>query len=287
MNTLSKIGVVVGGTAGIGLETARLLTQKGYRLIIIGRNAAAGKELVTTLSHTSFVQADMSLMSEVRRAALLVANQVTHIDLLLHTADVLGLKRMETPEGNELAFATNYLSRFLFNELLKPLLSQSSAPRIVHVAAAGMPIALSVKNFPPAADINSFSGHNLGQAANDFYGLQLREQWGLDKLQVNILNPGLVDTNIRKKGKGGFWMKAIMNTMEFLLAPLNVKPEIYAQLVVKIATGEHPAANQHVLIDRKGRAMVPRKDRLDAKLRTYVWKTTEDLVELKKANQPI
>ena len=271
-----KTALLVGATAGIGKETAHLLAQAGYQTIIVGRNQVAGETVAAELGG-QFIQADMSLMSQTRRVADAVRAQVQTLDVVVHTADVLAIKREETAEGFEKSLATNYLSRFLLNSLLHDLLRNGQQPRIVHVAAANMPLTLTEANFPLPATASSFRGHNVGQAANDYYGLAFAERYRAEGIRVNILNPGIVDTDIRRRGNGGPLLHGLMAVMEVLMRPVTQTPADYARLVAAIATGEHQVANQSVLVDRKGKAMKPRADRLDRGKQQYVWTQSEQL----------
>lgn len=271
---IQKTALLVGATAGIGKETARLLAQAGYLVIIVGRNGVAGEALAAELNG-QFIQADMSLMSETRRVAAVVRPQVDALEAIVHTADVLTIKREETAEGFEKSLATNYLSRFLLNSLLHSLLRNGQQPRIVHIAAANMPLTLTEANFPLPVTGSSFTGHNVGQAANDYYGLAFAERYRHEGIQVNILNPGIVDTDIRRRGNGGLFMRGLVSVMELLMRPVTQTPAHYARLVAAIATGQHPAANHSVLIDRKGKPITPRADRLDRDKQQYVWRQSE------------
>lgn len=271
-----KTALLVGATAGIGKETAGLLAQAGYQVIVVGRNQVAGETVAANL-RGQFIQADMSLMSETRRVADVVKAQVKTLDTIVHTADALVIKREETAEGFEKSLATNYLSRFLLNGLLHDLLRNGQQPRIVHVAAANMPLTLTEANFPLPATASSFMGHNVGQAANDYYGLAFAERYRDEGIRINILNPGIVDTDIRRRGNGGPLLRGLMTVMEMLMRPVTQTPASYARLVAAIATGEHPVADQSVLVDRKGKAMKPRADRLDQGKQQYVWTQSEQL----------
>lgn len=122
----------------------------------------------------------MSLLSETRRAAEEVRALTGALDAIVHTADVLAIKREETTEGFERSLATNYLSRFLLNSLLHDRLRNGQASRIVHVAAANIPLTITEANFPQPQSANSFMGHNIGQAANDYYGMAFGKRYPAD-----------------------------------------------------------------------------------------------------------
>ncbi|RIV24948.1 SDR family NAD(P)-dependent oxidoreductase [Fibrisoma montanum] len=277
---MKQVAVLIGATAGIGKETARLLAREGYRVLLVGRNQTAGQALATELQG-SFIQADVSLMSDVRRVADQVGQLTDTLDLIIHTADVLTTKRHETAEGFEVSIATNYYGRFLLNHLLLNEAPVYRPARIIHVAAAGFPAGKTFRaKFPVAATASGFTAHNIGQIANDFYGLALAAKLQPSGTKVNILNPGLVDTDIRRRGDFPGWFKAVEPVFDWLLRPWITKPHDYAQVVVDIATGRNAEADQSVLINRKGKSIQPSTALLDNELRNYVWEQTAQLTGL-------
>ena len=60
--------LVTGGTGGIGYGVATQLIAAGWDVTIVGRNTARGREIVSETG-AQFLQADLSLMSEVSRVA--------------------------------------------------------------------------------------------------------------------------------------------------------------------------------------------------------------------------
>jgi NAD(P)-dependent dehydrogenase (short-subunit alcohol dehydrogenase family) len=274
--TYSKIALAVGASDGIGRQTAIGLHQQGYKIIAVGRNVAKLTSLKDSLEHCDIIPADISLMTEVNRVADIIRSSYPKIDVIIYTADVLLTRRVNTSEGNELGFATNYLSRYLLNSLLIGLLNKSENPRIVHVSVAGFPDTLTKEKFPVSTTASSMTGHNLGQLSNDFYGVTFAQRY--PAIKINILNPGIVKTDIFKKVKGGILTKLVIGIAKILMLPRTTTLEKYAPLVVNIARGKHAPADQFILIDRKGKGMLPKKDRLDKALQDYVWNTTAALV---------
>ncbi len=273
---MEKIAIVVGASDGIGKQTAIELSKIGYTVVAIGRNKEKLGQLEKQLSgRFETIQADMSLLSTTTQVATQILGQFTHIDLIIHTADVLLIKRQETSEGHELTLATNYLSRFLFNAILLNSLNKSLAPRIIHVAAAGMPFKLNVKDFPLPPSASSFKGHTVGQLANDYYGIMFSHKY--PTVKINVLNPGMVNTNIRKKMETNFFVSMAMKVMELIAKPIGV--EAYSNLVVDIALGKNQEANRNVLINSKGKGIRLSKELQNAVIQTYVWEQTEQLIK--------
>lgn len=69
--------VITGATGGIGRAAAEGLTQMGARLVFVSRSQAKLDEVAESLgSNVRPIQADLSLMTEVRRVADLLEDEV-------------------------------------------------------------------------------------------------------------------------------------------------------------------------------------------------------------------
>ena len=68
MELTNHTALITGGTAGIGLESARLMAEEGASVIIAGRNRHRGEEAVALLgANARFVEADMADASPSKR----------------------------------------------------------------------------------------------------------------------------------------------------------------------------------------------------------------------------
>ncbi|MCP4364861.1 MAG: SDR family NAD(P)-dependent oxidoreductase, partial [Planctomycetes bacterium] len=90
---------------------------------------ASGNETAT------FLQADLSLMREVRRAAEHIRQTFDRLDVLVNSAGgTFPGRRTLTDEGFELAFAIQYLARFVLTNELLDLLNAAPAPQVLGIA---------------------------------------------------------------------------------------------------------------------------------------------------------
>ncbi|MCE3008732.1 MAG: SDR family oxidoreductase [Bacteroidetes bacterium] len=78
--------LVTGGSAGIGLATARLLMAHGARVCISGRNEARLKEAAEALGCT-WVAADVSQEAQVVNLVAEATKQLEGLDVLINNAD--------------------------------------------------------------------------------------------------------------------------------------------------------------------------------------------------------
>jgi NAD(P)-dependent dehydrogenase (short-subunit alcohol dehydrogenase family) len=80
---LGQTAVITGGTAGIGLESARLLASEGATVIIAGRDPARGEQAVEAIgANARFVQADMAAAESVNS----LVQQCGEADIIVNNA---------------------------------------------------------------------------------------------------------------------------------------------------------------------------------------------------------
>ncbi|WP_282035814.1 SDR family NAD(P)-dependent oxidoreductase [Saccharicrinis aurantiacus] len=135
---MQKTILVTGSTDGIGLETARMLVLKGYRVLLHGRNAVklvqVEKMLVAEGGVVESYLADLSNLSEVNNLAREVIKRHQKLDALVNNAGVLKIPSPITPEGMDKRFLVNSVAPYLLTKLLLPLLGNKG--RVVNVSSA-------------------------------------------------------------------------------------------------------------------------------------------------------
>ena len=135
--------LVTGSTDGVGRLVARRLGNAGARVVVHGRDADRGAQVVADIERAggaaTFLRADLASLAEVRDLAAAVQRATDRLDILINNAGIgtAGGVRQESADGFELRFAVNYLAGFLLTSLLLPLLRAAEPARIVNVSSAG------------------------------------------------------------------------------------------------------------------------------------------------------
>jgi len=138
-----KTVLVTGSTDGVGRFAARRLGEAEARVLVHGRDAERGAQVVAEIEKAggtaTFLRADLASLAEVRRLAAGVQDATDRLDLLINNAGIgtAGGVRQVSVDGLELRFAVNYLAGFLLTSLLLPLLRSSAPARVVNVSSAG------------------------------------------------------------------------------------------------------------------------------------------------------
>ena len=90
-----KVGLVTGGTSGIGRDTAVLFAKAGAKVVVAGRREQAGQETVELIRAAGgdglFVKADVSKTSEVEALIQKVVEKFGRLDLAFNNAGIEGV----------------------------------------------------------------------------------------------------------------------------------------------------------------------------------------------------
>jgi 2-hydroxycyclohexanecarboxyl-CoA dehydrogenase len=188
---LSDCGVIVlGGTAGVGLETAARFAEEGARVVIIGRHPERGAAACETICKRSsgarvdFVRADAALPEDAVRAAKQTLDLLGSIDVLMCT----------TGPGEP--------PRLLHNiriENIKPRLEEIILPPL-HMMHAVLPVMRGQKSgsiITVASDAAKFAtpGEALigaAMAAIVMFSRTAAIEAKRDGIRINLLTPSLI-----------------------------------------------------------------------------------------------
>jgi len=133
--------VVTGGTGGIGVEVALELSRRGYAVTVVGRNPEHGDQAVARIRDARFIQADLSVLAEVRALGERLAAEGP-LHLLVNNVGGMWSKRWQTPDGIEASFAINHLSATVLTETLLDTLRAGRPSRVIDVTSSSIQAAL-------------------------------------------------------------------------------------------------------------------------------------------------
>lgn len=190
----NKVAIVTGASSGIGKATAVRFAEEGATVVAVGRNEAGFAELreeVRDLEGTVRVHlADLTEQSQIDR---LVSETVQHcgqIDVLVNAAGIIRSGTLAETPVDELDKLMNINVRSVYYLMQKviPFLEKTSG-NIVNISS----IAGS-RAFPGvmAYCISKAAVDQLTRCA----ALELAEKG----IRVNAVNPGVVVTNLHKRG---------------------------------------------------------------------------------------
>jgi uncharacterized oxidoreductase len=193
MRTSKNIVLITGGSAGIGFEIAKQLTEKDNHVIIIGRDKKRLDDAAAQLKNVTAIVADVSKEADVNE---LVNNLITNfpsLNMVINNAGrAIVYKLSATANAFEKAqdeMFTNFFSVIRLNEKLLPLLEKQAESAIVNVS--------SVVAFVPG----SLPTYSASKAALHSYTQSLRITLSRTTPNIKVfeLMPPLVNTEFSKE----------------------------------------------------------------------------------------
>lgn len=205
----SKVAVVTGASAGLGLEAARELLRRGWSVIGVGRDpgrcASAERELSqeAPAGALTFMRADLSSLREARSLAAQIAEITGKLDLLANNAGGMTDVFRRTEEGLEENIAGNHLGPFVLTEALLPLLLEgartapSGVARVVNTSSDGSEMIphLNLDDLQNVANWSPGLAYCSGKLANVLHARGLAARYGGDGIVAHAFHPGTVASN--------------------------------------------------------------------------------------------
>ena len=180
MNELAgQTALVTGGTAGIGLESARLLARHGAAVIITGRSEQRGAAAVAELGGgVRFVAADLADLESVQALARDCGD---HVDVVVNNAASFpgALTVDQDVSSFESTFDTNVRGAYFLVAALAPAMLRRGHGSIVNVTSM-----VAFKGVPGA------SSYSASKAALESLTRTWAAEFGPHGVRVNSVAPG-------------------------------------------------------------------------------------------------
>jgi NAD(P)-dependent dehydrogenase (short-subunit alcohol dehydrogenase family) len=190
----AKIVLVTGATSGIGKATALRFAQGGAYIAAVGRNEEALAELKKqvdgTGAHYLSIQADLSKDQEIEFAVSQSLEHFGGIDVLVNAAGHISSGTIETTSLAAWDAMLNINLRAVF------ILMQKSLPTIIQRAG-------NIVNVSSVTGLRAFPGvlaYCVSKAGLDQLTRCAALELAAKGVRVNAVNPGVVVTEIHKRG---------------------------------------------------------------------------------------
>ena len=191
LNLSGKVALITGGSRGIGFSTAKVFSEKGAQVVITSKDKSRLEKSVAKLSNTIGIAADIKNEKEVQNVVEQTIKKFGKLDILVNNAGIFPkikkLHEIEELEWQEV-LDVNLTGQFRFTKAAIPYLKKTSG---------------SIINISSDAGLKAYQGFNAdAYSAAKAALIVLTKCWALeyskDKIRVNCICPGVVDTDMTK-----------------------------------------------------------------------------------------
>ena len=203
-----RVAVVTGANAGLGLETAAVLAERGARVVVAVRDLGKGEAAVgeirrrTSNADVALQQLDLSSLASVRTAADELRAAYPRIDLLINNAGVMYPPKQTTADGFELQFGTNHLGHFALTGLVLDHLLQVEGSRVVTVASIAHNIQAGIHfdDLQWERSYNRVAAYGQSKLANLMFTYELQRRLAAKQAPTIAVaaHPGISNTELMR-----------------------------------------------------------------------------------------
>lgn len=189
-----KIAIVTGGSAGIGLETTKVLAAAGATVIVPARDMEKARKNLQGIDGVELAALDLIDPASIDAfaASFLASGRPLH--LLINNAGIMWVPLRRDSRGIESQLATNYLGQFQLVARLWPALKQANGARVIHVSSFGhqmAPFHFEDPNFEQR-EYDTLLGYGQSKTACNLFALELDNRGQASGVRAYSLHPGAV-----------------------------------------------------------------------------------------------
>jgi NAD(P)-dependent dehydrogenase (short-subunit alcohol dehydrogenase family) len=189
-----RVALVTGAAQGLGLTTAVLLAQRGFRIVATDvQDLGRAVERIQIAGQVTAVRGDISSESFVKELAARVASETGAVDLLVNNAGISCIAPAEdtTAEQWQRVMGVNLFGPFLLCKYLGAQMLERRSGAIVNVASvAGL------------AAVSHRSAYNASKHGLIGLTRTLAAEWGGRGVRINAVCPGWIKTEMDAADQG-------------------------------------------------------------------------------------
>ena len=186
-----KVAIITGGSRGIGFETARIFNDNGASVVITSKDSQKLQKAAKKLGNVLAIPGDVRKEKDVKKIIETTIKKFGRLDILVNNAGVFPkIKHVHEISEKEWQniIDVNLNGQFRFTKFAIPFLKKTSG---------------NIVNVSSDAGLKAYEGFNADAYSAAKAGLViLTKCWALEyskeKIRVNCICPGVVDTDMTK-----------------------------------------------------------------------------------------
>ena len=189
MDVRNKIAIITGASSGIGLATARLLTEKGAKLTLVSRSKEKLEKLSTEIPNSLAVPADMTKITEIKNMIEQTQEHFGRIDILINCAGQGYDAPMEKTNINTF--------HYIFDlDVVGPLVAMQQVIPIMRKQGGGT--IINISSGTALMHLPNMSAYSSLKRALADISLTAREELKKDNIIVSVMYPFMTLTDFEK-----------------------------------------------------------------------------------------
>jgi NAD(P)-dependent dehydrogenase (short-subunit alcohol dehydrogenase family) len=195
--------LVTGASAGLGVETARVLAAHGAQVVGAVRDLDKGhrategaRAAATNGGGLELIQLDLASLASVRAAADALVAAGKPFDAVIANAGVMACPKSTTADGFETQFGTNHLGHFVFVNRIASLIKPGG--RLVNLSSAGhrfSDVDLEDPNFDHTP-YTEFGAYGRSKTANILFAVEFDRRHKARGVRATAVHPGVIETEL-------------------------------------------------------------------------------------------
>lgn len=212
--------MLTGCNSGLGLETLRVLTARGARVLGTARSEAkAALACGDNPARSRPLACDLAEPASVRACVATVKSTEPKLDAIICNAGIMALPRLQQAYGYELQFFTNHIGHFLLVTGLLERLAERG--RVVVLSSEAhrrtRPGGIQFDNLSGERGYTPWRAYGQSKLANLLFARELAGRLPERGQRANALHPGVIPTNLTRH------MPEFLRAGMRVLAPLGFK----------------------------------------------------------------
>jgi NAD(P)-dependent dehydrogenase (short-subunit alcohol dehydrogenase family) len=200
-----KTAIVTGGSAGLGVETARALAKAGADIVLPVRSKDKGEAAAADIRETTGAEVETAAMdlgdyASVRSFAKAFVASGRKLDLLINNAGIMATPLRRVGNGFESQFGTNHLGHMLLTCTLAPALLKAGRARVVELSSIGhrrSPVNFDDPNFQKRP-YEKWEAYGQSKTANSLFAVELNRRLEPKGVFAYAVHPGGIMTELQR-----------------------------------------------------------------------------------------